>query len=122
MSEARQDRPQTAKIALGVFPEHKELYLKNLRDMVRKLFQIMEEYKVLAREHQSYINGYMMAGRTLGIVANDELKKIMEQEILEIFGMTTEKRRRSMKIKKVSIEDDEYLDVPTVVRKGINVW
>ena len=74
-----------------------------------------------AREHQTFISGFMAAGKILGIVTSDHLKEIMEEENRKVFNMTIEERRKKTKVKMVSLEDDDYLEVPTIIRGGLRV-
>jgi hypothetical protein len=98
-----------------------ELYSKSLRGMLRRFYQIIRDYRMLAREHQTFIQGYMAAGKVLGLVTNDQLKEIMEEENFDVFGMTIGERNRKTPVKRVSVEDDEYLDIPTILRRGLSV-
>lgn len=101
--------------------EPAELYLENVRAMLRRFYRIMKDYGMSAREHQTFISGFMAAGKILGIVTNDDLKRIMEEENLSVFNMTIDERRKKTKVKTVSLEDEDYLEIPTIMRGGLRV-
>jgi hypothetical protein len=102
--------------------EASQLYLDNLHTMVRSLYSVVKDYRIMPAENQAYINGYMMAGLRLGVVSQDDLLQIVDQENEAVFGMSVEKRRRSFRAKRVSEDDPEYLDIPTIERRKIRLW
>jgi hypothetical protein len=100
----------------------RRLYLDNLRTMVRKLYRLIKDHGIMPAENHAYIDGYMLAGRRLGVVTQDELKQLMEEENKAVFGMSVEKRRKAFRPRRVSVDDQEYLDIPTMERRGVNLW
>jgi hypothetical protein len=106
---------------IHVSKEPAQLYLDNVRALLRRFYKIIKDYGMSAREHQTFISGFMAAGKILGVVTSDDLKKIMEEENLSIFNMTIEERRKKTKVKMVSLEDEDYLEIPTIMRGGLRV-
>ena len=62
----------------------------------------------------------MQAGRVLGIVNETELKELMEQAHIDVFGMTIKERElKKAKLAEQVLKDTDYklLDIPAFLRE-----
>ena len=95
--------------------DEKTAYLKHFRKLLRKSYFVLKDLKTLPEDKKWFIEGFMEAGRILG-VEFDELKAIIDEEHFKVFEMTIEERRKTFK-EKPSFDESHY-DIPTWVRKG----
>jgi hypothetical protein len=98
-----------------------ERYLDHLRNLLRRFYGVAKNYGLIARERQTFIQGYMTAGLVQAIVTRDQLREVMEEENFEVFEMNVAERRRKHKVDMVSVQDEQYLDIPTFVRGALKI-
>jgi len=96
---------------------NKDRYIALLTQILTEHYNTIKEKDTVAKDRQQYIDGYMTAARALGACDYEELKVLVDKVHFEAFGKTIEERRRSGFIK--SSTEDDSLDIPTYIRKGI---
>lgn len=96
---------------------NKERYIRVLTQVLNKHYDDMKRKNTGDKDHRQYIEGYLTAARALEVFDYEELKEAINKVHFEAFGKTIEERHRSELIK--SSSDDESLEIPTYVRKGI---
>ena len=94
-----------------------------LKHVEQQLSEVFKQVQIGNRpDKQKYrTEGFMQAGRVLGIVDESELKELMEKVHLDVFGMTiTEREKIKIEMQK-QLEESDFaeLDVPTFVRDMI---
>ena len=93
---------------------NKERYTGTLRQLLTEHYDNIRK-NIAVKERQDYIDGYLTAARALDAFDYQELKEIIDNTHIAVFGKTVEERRRV----EVSKPDDDSLDIPTYIRKGI---
>ena len=96
---------------------NKTEYLKSVE---AQLLEVFKQVQIGNRpDKQKYrTEGFMQAGRVLGIVNEAELTELMEKTHKDVFAMTiAEREQKKLELEKQLEKDNyAYLDVPTFVR------
>jgi len=93
----------------------KTIYGECLRKLLRNSYLVLKESKVFPKEKKWFIQGFMEAGRILGVQFG-ELKEIIDEEHFKVFGTSVEKRKKTFKT--TASFDETYYDIPTWLREG----
>lgn len=96
---------------------NKDRYVALLTKTLNEHYNAIKKKAIDYKDRQQYIDGYLTAARALDAFNYEELEEIIGKIHFEAFGKTVEERRRSGLIK--SSSDEESLDIPTFIRKGI---
>jgi hypothetical protein len=96
---------------------NKTEFLKLVEEQLSNIFkQVQVGNKPDKQKYRT--EGFMQAGRILGLVNEEELTKLMEKLHFEIFEMTIKEREQKKLELNQKIQEDDYemLDVPTFIR------
>lgn len=97
----------------------KEEYLNALRQHMRGLFSIIKQGHAVPETEKRYTEGFMQAGKILGVSNKKEFKSIFEEVNQEVFGMSLKERKE--KYPNAVLKEEDVLDLPTYLRKGIRL-
>ena len=85
-----------------------------------QLFAVFELAKELKKDDKQKFRteGFIHAGRALGVISEEEAIKVMEQAHFDVFGETIDDRRkRKASIKEaVAKGDDDFINIPAYER------
>ncbi len=95
--------------------DEKTAYLEYFKKLLRKSYLVLRESKTFPEDKKWFIEGFMEAGRILGVGFN-ELKAIIDEENFKVFEMSIEERRKIFK--ETALFDESYYDIPTWIREG----
>ena len=97
---------QKIKYTDGIKHRLKEFYsIKDLKSAHRK---------VLGHE----IDGYIEAGLLADIIDKQELQDIIDQQHIDVFGITRQERRKEMKSRSQAVPENwDIYDTPTINRR-----
>jgi len=99
---------------------NKTEYLKSIETQLTEVFK---QVQIGNRpDKQKYrTEGFMQAGRVLGLVDETELTKLMEQTHINVFGMTIKEREQKKAELAQQLEDNDYkmFDVATYIRNEL---
>lgn len=98
---------------------NKERYKEVLVRILNDHYHDIKKKNAKSKERQQYLDGYLVAARALDAFTYDELKKIIDETHLKIFGKTIQERKQS-EVKK-SFQDNHSLSIPTHIRWGISL-
>lgn len=93
-------------------------YLDVFEDTMEQTYKDLKKTGIIPPELKGYIDGYMRAGRILGLVSHDQLKVIIDKASDKVFGMDV--NVWLAKRKPATLSEDE-LDIPTIIRQGKEV-
>lgn len=96
---------------------NKQRYIEMLTQVLNEHYDEIKRKDKGSKDRQQYIDGYLIAARALEVFDYEELKEIIDKIHFAAFGKTVEQSRRSELI--ISSSDDNSLDIPTFIRKGI---
>ena len=97
-------------------PNH---YWQKLEDLLREYYTIIRTINKVSERQEQYIQGFLAAGRYLGVVTEAEQMVVIERVHHDIFGESVEQRKASRRNRPASSED--YYNVPTWLRKGVKL-
>ncbi len=95
----------------------KEEFLYNLAILLEKKYTIFKQTRVMNDFDRGVIHGAISVAEGLGIVSPEELQEVVEKANQKVFGMSLEERLTQYPSQKLTEED--YLDIPTAIRKGL---
>jgi hypothetical protein len=72
--------------------ETKSKYLNFFRLYLEKTYDFLLETKEYPESRRQYINGFMMAGRIIGLFSPSDLQEVIEEVHSSKFGMTVQER------------------------------
>ena len=91
-----------------------------LKHVEKQLSEVFKQVQIGNRpDKQKYrTEGFMQAGRVLGIVNELELNELMEKVHIDVFGMTIKEREKKKLEMQKQLEESDFaeLDIPTFVR------
>jgi len=96
---------------------NKQRYFEILTQVLNEHYDEIKRKDKGSKDRQQYIDGYLTAARALEAFDYEELKEIIDKIHFAAFGKTIEQSRRSELV--ISSSDDDSLDIPTFIRKGI---
>ncbi len=94
-------------------------YWQKLEDLLREYYTIIRTINKVSERQEQYIQGFLAAGRYLGVVTEAEQMAVIERVHHDIFGESVEQRKTSRRNRPASSED--YYNVPTWLRKGVKL-
>ncbi|WP_211828935.1 hypothetical protein [Kistimonas asteriae] len=94
-------------------------YWQKLEELLREYYTIIHTINKVSERQEQYIQGFLAAGRYLGIVTEAEQMTVIEGVHHDIFGESVEQRKSSQRTRPASSED--YYNVPTWLRKGVKL-
>ena len=71
----------------------KEDYLHEVENRLVRMFRASRDGHKAAAEERHRLEGFMQAGAFLGLAASDELKSLMNQVHVDVFGKTIRERQ-----------------------------
>ncbi|RLA54490.1 MAG: hypothetical protein DRR42_01535 [Gammaproteobacteria bacterium] len=71
----------------------REEYLHELESRLIRMFRASRDGHKAAPEERHRLEGFMQAGSFLGLAAGDELKSLMNQVHVDVFGKTIQDRQ-----------------------------
>lgn len=95
--------------------DKKTAYLEYFKRLLRQTYLVLRKSKTFPEDKKRFIEGFMEAGRILGVEFN-ELKAIIDEEHFKVFEMSIEERIKAFK--ETASFDETYYDIPTWVREG----
>jgi len=96
---------------------NKQRYIEILTQVLNEHYDEIKRKDKGSKDRQQYIDGYLTAARALEAFDYEELKEIIDKIHFAAFGKTIEQSRRSELV--ISSSDDDSLNIPTFIRKGI---
>ena len=93
-----------------------ETYFSLLQRQLHEIFTIRKHGSKVPEREKYRCEGFMHAARVLGVADGAELLARMEQAHLAVFGITIAERQQR-EGSGVTLDDD-FLDIPTVIRRG----
>lgn len=94
---------------------NKHAYMLHLRQLLETQYENVKDNPPKALAKNQRIEGYMEAGLISGMVTRNELKQVINDAHKTVFGVTFDER------KEASLDAENLWDVPTWVRKGVEV-
>lgn len=96
---------------------NKQEYLNNCYEQLLQIFQ-------LAKSHQKddklkfRTEGFIHAGKCLGVISQEDAIKVMEQAHFEVFNesISTRKNRKANLKEAIARGDDTYINIPAYER------
>jgi len=86
----------------------------------QQLLAIFEKTKSRQKDDKQKhrTEGYIQAGKVMGLITNDEVQVVMDKAHFEVFTETIESRKSRKASLKEAIErgDDSYIDIPAYER------
>ena len=95
--------------------DEKTAYLEYFRKLLRTSYLVLKKSKTFPKDKKLFIEGFMKAGRIIGVGFN-ELRAIIDEEHFKVFEMSAEERKKTFK--ETVLFDESYYDIPTWVREG----
>jgi len=95
----------------------KQDFLTSCYQQLLAIFEKAKNYqKDDKQKHRT--EGYIQAGKVMGLITNDEVQAIMDKAHFEVFVETIESRKSRKASLKEAIErgDDSYIDIPAYER------
>lgn len=99
----------------GQIALNKQAYMLHLRQLLESQYENTRDNSSKALSKNERIEGYMEAGMISGLVNRNELKQVINDAHKAIFGVTFDER------KDASLDAENLWDVPTWIRKGVEV-
>lgn len=111
----------------------KDIYLNFLGNLLREHYSGMKETHPVSLESEQFIKGYLSAARKLNAFYQKELNDYVERIHYEVFNMTIEERKESLKINPdlpaderenpvdPDLSEEDAFDIPTYQRKGLKL-
>jgi hypothetical protein len=99
---------------------NKEMYLNYCYEQLVKIFQLATLHK--KDDKQKFrTEGFIHAGKALGVISHDEAVVIMEKAHFDVFGESIDVRRNRKATLKAAIArgDDNYINIPAYERAKI---
>jgi hypothetical protein len=95
----------------------KQTFIDSCYTQLISIFKKAKDYKKDDKKKHR-LEGYLYAGKALGVISNEEALTLMENAHLEVFGETIESRKsRKANLKEaVARGDDGYIDIPAYER------
>ena len=78
-----------------------EDYLHEVENRLVRMFRASRDGHKAAPEERHRLEGFMQAGAFLGLAASDELKSLMNQVHVDVFGKTIQERQSEQSTPKV---------------------
>ena len=97
---------------------HRTTYLNAIKDHVTELYGVQDSKSEPYMRLKNRLDGFIHAGLVIGIASNAEIKDIVEEVHINVFGMTSKQRGVELKLgsKAAEVNWDLY-DTPTIHRK-----
>ena len=95
----------------------KQEYLDCCYQQLLKIFQLASQHK--KDDKQKFrTEGFIHAGKVLGIISHKEAAAVMSQAHFDVFGQSIDAHRNQKTSLRAAIErgDDSYIDIPAYVR------
>ena len=73
--------------------KNREEYLQELECRLMRMFKASRDGHKAAPEERHRLEGFMQAGAFLGLATSDELKSLMNQVHVDVFGKTIQERQ-----------------------------
>jgi hypothetical protein len=94
----------------------KSRFVSDLKRQLREIYEQLKLQGKMPAQIKSRAEGFMLAGRRLGLVEKSELETLMENVHMEVFGLSINERRL-MQLKGEQFEIDwSYYDKPITER------
>ncbi len=96
---------------------NKQKYLESCEVQLLSLFELAKKHK--KDDKQKYrTEGFIHAGRLLGLISDEEAKTLMEAAHFEVFGesMASRQNRKATLQEAIEQGDDNYLNIPAYER------
>ncbi len=96
---------------------NKEMYLSCCYEQLLKIFQLATLHK--KDDKQKFrTEGFMHAGKALGVISHEDAVAVMEQAHFDVFGESIAIRRNRKTSLKAAIArgDDNYINIPACER------
>ena len=91
-----------------------EFYKDRLKSLLVKNYELLKESGQKVRRDLR-IEGFMEAGLCLGLLFKDDLKQVIYEAHIEVFGVPFAEKIRAKSL------DDELLDIPTWIRDKLDI-
>jgi hypothetical protein len=98
---------------------NKQKYLATCQADLLSLFELAKQHK--KDNKQKYrIEGFIHAGRLLGIISEQEATDLMEEAHMEVFGESigARKNRKATLLEAIENGNDVYIDIPAFERQS----
>lgn len=99
--------------------KNREEYLQEVESRLIRMFRASRDGHKAAPEERHRLEGFMQAGTFFGLSTSDELKSLMDQVHVDIFGKTIQERQSEQAAPKIpeSIDYSGY-EQPAYEREG----
>jgi hypothetical protein len=96
---------------------NKQTFIDSCYTQLISIFKEVKDYKKDDKKKHR-LEGYLHAGKALGVISNEEALTLMENAHFEVFGETIESRksRKANLREAVARGDDGYIDIPAYER------
>ena len=94
-------------------------YFTRLKRLLTEYYSIIHDANQVSATQEEYMQGFLSAGRVLGVVTEKEQKQVIAEVHLRVFGETIEERAKAKNSRPARTED--YYDIPTWKRRGLNM-
>ena len=98
---------------------NKQQYLQNCYQQLVQVFELATQHK--KDDKQKFrTEGFMHAGKALGVISHDDAVAVMEQAHFDVFGETIDDRRNRKATLKEAIKrgDDDFINIPAYERSN----
>ena len=96
---------------------NKQQYLQSCYQQLVQVFELATQHK--KDDKQKFrTEGFMHAGKALGVISHDDAVAVMEQAHFDVFGETIDDRRKRKASLKEAIArgDDNFINIPAYER------
>ena len=102
---------------VGNLGQEVDLLPESFRQQLIDIFQKAKEHQKDDKQKHR-VEGYIQAGKSLGIISNEDALSLMEKSHFHVFGETIDSRKsRKANLKDALARgDDEYIDIPAYER------
>ncbi|NIB38376.1 hypothetical protein HBA55_02195 [Pseudomaricurvus alkylphenolicus] len=95
-----------------------DIVLESVKQQLREFYQDLRLTAKTNEINKARIEGYMLAGVQVGLTSNEELKGLMINIHVEVFGKSIEQRRLEYALEYRSEEHWEIYDSPSFTRNS----
>ncbi|WP_016956017.1 hypothetical protein [Catenovulum agarivorans] len=85
-----------------------------------QLIELFKQSKLnkSSQRDKGRVEGFIFAGRSLGLITEQQAQELMQKAHIQVFGQTIEEKQAADKKRQLAIENDDfsYFDVPTIER------
>jgi len=99
--------------------QHQKLkYIDGIKDRLKEFYSIKDVTSAYRKALRYKIDGFIEAGLTADIINQQELQAMIDNQHIDIFGITRQERRKQMRSKfEMTPEDWDIYDTPAIDRR-----